>query len=76
MVPPRGLGALHISTHPLFISHRPDGKGTLASDLKGAGARAPMIPPPVHTTDYDYTKIKVDPFQFQIIPYSYLYVQN
>ncbi len=24
-----------------FISHRPDRKGTLASDLKGAGARAP-----------------------------------
>ncbi len=25
---------------------------------------------------YDYTQIKVDPLQFQTIPYSYLYDQN
>ncbi len=32
----RKLCTLHIVS---FISHRPDCKGTLASDLKGAGAR-------------------------------------
>ncbi len=38
-----GLGALcklHTLKIVLFISHRPDHKGTLASDLKGVGARA------------------------------------
>ncbi len=32
----------------LLISHRPDRKDTLASDLKGAGARAPPAPPCAH----------------------------
>ncbi len=58
MVPPPRVGALsklctlHIgsggtdflSSTISFISHRPDRKGTLASDLKGAGARAPPAP--------------------------------
>ncbi len=36
----RKLRTLHIIS---FISNRPDRKGTLASDLKGAGARANCI---------------------------------
>ncbi len=45
MVPPLGLGALHKlrTLHIVaFISHRLDHKGTLASDLKGAGGITPL----------------------------------
>ncbi len=43
MVPPWDLGPYANSIHCIlvsFISHRPARNGTLASDLKGAGARA------------------------------------
>ncbi len=53
LVPPRNLVpyANSILCILSFISHRPDHKGTLASDLKGAGARAPK-PPLVYATEY------------------------
>ncbi len=43
---PTQTAAVLISSTVSFISHRPDRKGTLASDLKGAGAWAPLPPPP------------------------------
>ncbi len=41
---PTQTAAVLISSTISFISHRPDRKGTLASDLKGAGARGPPAP--------------------------------
>ncbi len=69
MVPSRdgalpGLGAL-LKQHTLHISivniaqTEPQRKGTLASDLKEAGARAPL-PPLVHATGLAYTQELTD----------------
>ncbi len=46
---PTQTAAVLISSTISFISHRPDRKGTLASDLKGAPPPPPP-PPPVHAT--------------------------
>ncbi len=59
---PMQTAAVLISSTISFISHRPDRKGTLASDLKGQGLEPPR---PVHATAGRHTLYQLtNPLQF------------